>query len=183
MMLKFIKKYQLKTGALLAAVLLNSLKSLVKQDQMQSLKFIDQLASIYRYMLVHNGRTEVTLDEEICFLKSYVNLLQIRYGEAFTVDIQIPASILAATLPPNTLQVLIENVVICVEKDENHFEVLLLAFEAIQRIEHYDDRKLIVKLDGVASEQIIVSIMHFHSFGKHDGIARPEIQAQVPAFN
>ncbi|KAA0992284.1 sensor histidine kinase [Dyadobacter aurulentus] len=90
---------------------LNTLKSLVKQDQMQSLKFIDQLASIYRYMLVHNGMTEVTLDEEICFLKSYVNLLQIRYGEAFTVDIQIPASILAATVPPNTLQLLIENVV------------------------------------------------------------------------
>lgn len=33
----------------------------------------------------------------------------------------------------------------------------LLAFEAIQRIEHYDDRKLMVKLEGVASEPIIVS--------------------------
>lgn len=90
---------------------LNTLKSLVKQDQEQSLKFIDQLASIYRYMLVHNGMTEVTLDEEICFLKSYVDLLQIRYGDAFTVDIRIPAGILAATVPPNTLQLLIENVV------------------------------------------------------------------------
>jgi two-component system, LytTR family, sensor kinase len=90
---------------------LNTLKSLVKQHQGQSLKFIDELASIYRYMLVYNGRPEVTLDEEIRFLESYVGLLQIRYGDAFTVSIRIPPSILAATLPPNTLQILIENVV------------------------------------------------------------------------
>jgi LytS/YehU family sensor histidine kinase len=85
--------------------------SLVKQDQGQSLKFIDELASIYRHMLVYNGRPEVTLDEEIRFLQSYVGLLQIRYGDAFAVSIQIPPSILDATLPPNTLQILIENVV------------------------------------------------------------------------
>jgi sensor histidine kinase YesM len=90
---------------------LNTLKSLVKQDQGQSLKFIDELASIYRHMLVYNGRPEVTLDEEIRFLQSYVGLLQIRYGDAFAVSIQIPPSILDATLPPNTLQILIENVV------------------------------------------------------------------------
>ncbi|WP_353719856.1 LytTR family DNA-binding domain-containing protein [Dyadobacter sp. 676] len=33
----------------------------------------------------------------------------------------------------------------------------LLAFEAIHRIEHYDDRKLLVRLDGVPSEPVIVS--------------------------
>lgn len=90
---------------------LTTLKSLVKQDQTQSLKFIDGLASIYRYMLVYNGRDEVTLHDEIRFLESYVGLLQIRYGDAFAVHIQIPPSILGATLPPNTLQILIENVV------------------------------------------------------------------------
>ncbi|WP_353719857.1 histidine kinase [Dyadobacter sp. 676] len=90
---------------------LTTLKSLVKQDQVQSLKFIDELASIYRYMLVYNGKAEVTLNEEIRFLESYVGLLQIRYGDAFAVDIQLPPSILGATLPPNTLQILIENVV------------------------------------------------------------------------
>lgn len=33
----------------------------------------------------------------------------------------------------------------------------LLAFEAIHRIEHYDDRKLLVRLNGVASEPVVVS--------------------------
>jgi DNA-binding LytR/AlgR family response regulator len=33
----------------------------------------------------------------------------------------------------------------------------LLAFEAIHRIEHYDERKLLVRLDGIASEPVIVS--------------------------
>lgn len=40
----------------------------------------------------------------------------------------------------------------------------LLAFEAIYRIEHYDDRKLLVRLDGVASEPIIVSKAKSTSF-------------------
>lgn len=40
----------------------------------------------------------------------------------------------------------------------------LLAFEAIQRIEHYDDRKLLVTLDGVASEPVIVSKAKSASF-------------------
>lgn len=33
----------------------------------------------------------------------------------------------------------------------------LIAFEAIHRIEHYDDRKLLVRLDGVASEPVVIS--------------------------
>jgi len=40
----------------------------------------------------------------------------------------------------------------------------LLAFEAIYRIEHYDDRKLLVRLDGVASEPVIVSKAKSASF-------------------
>ncbi|MHA4741239.1 LytR/AlgR family response regulator transcription factor [Dyadobacter sp. MSC1_007] len=40
----------------------------------------------------------------------------------------------------------------------------LLAFEAIHRIEHYDERKLLVRLDGVVTEPVIVSKAKSASF-------------------
>jgi two-component system, LytTR family, sensor kinase len=90
---------------------LNTLKSLVKQNPTQSLSFIDELSSIYRYMLVHSGKNEVTLREEIEFVTSYLNLLKIRYGDSLIFGLSIPDNHLSSTIPPNTLQVLIENAV------------------------------------------------------------------------
>jgi sensor histidine kinase YesM len=90
---------------------LNTLKSLVKNDTKQSLVFIDELSAIYRYMLIHSGKNEVTLKEEIEFVNSYLSLLQIRFGDSLIFDLKVPAEKLNTRMPPNTLQVLIENVV------------------------------------------------------------------------
>lgn len=53
----------------------------------------------------------VSLREEIDFLKSYLYLLKIRFGGAIQAQIQIPDSLLNSMMPPNTLQLLIENAV------------------------------------------------------------------------
>ena len=90
---------------------LNTLKSLIKHEPKTSLHFIDELASVYRYMLVHSGRNEVTLKEEIAFVNSYLSLLKIRYGDSLVFQLSIPGEYLSTRIPPNTLQVLIENVV------------------------------------------------------------------------
>jgi two-component system LytT family sensor kinase len=90
---------------------LNTLKSLVKQDPEKSLHFLDELASIYKYMLMHSGKSEVTLREEINFSKSYLSLLKIRFGASLSIDINVPDQFLDSKMPFNTLQTLIENVV------------------------------------------------------------------------
>jgi two-component system, LytTR family, sensor kinase len=90
---------------------LNTLRSLVKTDVKQSLLFIDELSAIYRYMLVHSEKNDVTLREEIEFVTSYLSLLQIRYGDSVKFELDVPAEKLTTRMPPNTLQVLIENVV------------------------------------------------------------------------
>lgn len=90
---------------------LSTLKTLVKNDVVQSLVFIDQLSSVYRYMLVHSGKDEVTLSEEVDFAHAYMSLLKIRYGESIRFELNVPAEVLSTRIPPNTLQVLIENVV------------------------------------------------------------------------
>lgn len=90
---------------------LHTLKSLVKQNQHQSLIFIDELSSVYRYMLLHHEKNEVPVEEEINFLKSYLHLLKLRFGESIVTEIRIPQSLFAFRMPPNTLQLLIENAV------------------------------------------------------------------------
>jgi len=53
----------------------------------------------------------VPLQAELEFLQSYVYLLNIRFAGAIRTDIDIEKSCLDTMLPPNTLQLLIENAV------------------------------------------------------------------------
>jgi two-component system LytT family sensor kinase len=90
---------------------LNTLYSLVKRDSAQALMFVTELAAVYRYMLLHKDKTMVSLQEEIDFLKSYIYLLKIRFGDAIFVEICIEEHLTEQSMPPNTLQLLIENAV------------------------------------------------------------------------
>lgn len=90
---------------------LNTLKSLIKRDPSQATQFTEQLASVYRYMLLHANQQKVHLSEEMEFLKSYLFLLKIRFGEAIFTQIDVPEAFADSLMPPNTLQLLIENAV------------------------------------------------------------------------
>ncbi|MDF2189010.1 histidine kinase [Paraflavitalea sp. CAU 1676] len=90
---------------------LTTLQSLTKYDPRQAVSFIGELASVYRYMLQHQDKNMVTLGEELNFMRSYLYLLKIRFGDAICTDIQVPEQVLSNTMPPNTLQLLVENAV------------------------------------------------------------------------
>jgi two-component system LytT family sensor kinase len=65
---------------------LNNLASLArkKSDQLESV--IIQLSQLMRYMLYETGERKVTLDNEIEYLKSYIDLQKLRFGSDVTVD-------------------------------------------------------------------------------------------------
>lgn len=90
---------------------LNTLKSLTKRSPEKAMNFIDELSKVYRYMLLHQNKNVVMLADEITFLKSYLYLLKIRFGDAINTEINLPEDCLANLMPPNTLQLLIENAV------------------------------------------------------------------------
>ncbi|MDQ6845642.1 MAG: histidine kinase [Bacteroidota bacterium] len=90
---------------------LNTLKSLTSRNPEQAVDFITELSSVYRYMLLHQDKENVTLRDEIEFLKSYLYLLKIRFGDAINTEIILPDELLNYSMPPNTLQLLIENAV------------------------------------------------------------------------
>jgi LytS/YehU family sensor histidine kinase len=90
---------------------LNTMKSLIKSDPQLSLAFIDELSSVYRYMLHHQEEILVLVKDEIDFLTSYLYLLRIRFGQSLVTDIKVPEAFLKYRMPPNTLQLLAENAV------------------------------------------------------------------------
>lgn len=91
---------------------LNTLQSLVKQqDTALSLQFIKELSQVYRYMLIRRKSDYVTLGEEVDYLKSYLYLLKIRFGDAFHARFSIHPKHHSTKIPVHTLQLLAENAV------------------------------------------------------------------------
>jgi sensor histidine kinase YesM len=89
---------------------LNALSSLVYDDQGKAVDFIQKLANVYRYVLDHQNDEVVPLEEEVGFLKSFVFLNKIRFGDNLNVKYhnldQLEANL---AIPPIVLQMLVEN--------------------------------------------------------------------------
>jgi len=90
---------------------LNTLASIIPEDSNAAVKFTEKLSEVYRYILNNKDRELVNLDEEIEFVKSYLFLLRMRYPDNLIFNIDIKDSFLSMTLPPLTLQMLVENAI------------------------------------------------------------------------
>lgn len=90
---------------------LNSLSSLIGEDQKEAEQFVDQLAKVYRYLLQANNHQLVTLQTELEFMVSYINLLQTRYGSGLCVIQRVDPAYMDHSLPPLSLQTLIDNAI------------------------------------------------------------------------
>lgn len=90
---------------------LNTLKSLIKSDTDASQDFVVNLAEVYRFLLNHKEHTTVSVYEELQFIQAYSYLLKKRFGNSFEIHIRIPDEALQYSIPPLTLQLLIENAV------------------------------------------------------------------------
>lgn len=90
---------------------LNTLSSLIYSDTAKAEVFIDEFASIYRYVLDNQDRLVVSLKEEVEFIKSFVYLLKIRFGDGLVFNIHIDGDKLNCLLPTLSLQLLVENAI------------------------------------------------------------------------
>lgn len=90
---------------------LNVLSGLINTDVAKAQLFIDEFSQIYRYVLETIEQPVVTLSKELDFMRSYLFLQQIRYGENLTFTDNIPSGLLPMVVPPLSLQVLLENAI------------------------------------------------------------------------
>ena len=92
--------------------LFNSLSVLISEIHFNSGRaevFARKMSDIYRYVLQCKDKTTVTIKEELQFIESYTFLHNIRLGDAVKLDVDLSQEELDLTIPPLTLQLLIEN--------------------------------------------------------------------------
>jgi hypothetical protein len=88
---------------------LNSISSLIAENPQQAEAFVDELASVYRYLLQAGERELTTLRNELTFIESYSYLLKMRYGAGLELTILVDPAYYHYLMPPLTLQLLLEN--------------------------------------------------------------------------
>lgn len=90
---------------------LNTLTTIIAEDQKNAIKFTEKLSEVYRYILHNKDRELVTLKDELEFVKAYLFLLSIRYPDNLSIAYNISPKYDALNLPPLTLQMLVENAI------------------------------------------------------------------------
>jgi signal transduction histidine kinase len=90
----------------------NAVASLVRQKRNESaVEIIAQLSALLRLAIERTGRQELPLEEEIDFIRRYLEIEQVRFGEKLRLDFALDPAALDAAVPNLLLQPLVENAI------------------------------------------------------------------------
>jgi len=90
---------------------LNTLSAIIPENSTLAVDFVQKLSNVYRYVLQNKDKEVVDLSVEVEFLKDYVFLNKIRFGDNLNVAFVIDEEKLNSKVAPLTLQMLIENAI------------------------------------------------------------------------
>jgi signal transduction histidine kinase len=90
---------------------LNTVSSLMLKDVKAANRMLSRLGDLLRLALETGNRQEVPLRQELDFVRRYVEIEQIRFGERLCVKIEAGSDVLEATVPNLILQPLVENAI------------------------------------------------------------------------
>ncbi|HMJ47144.1 MAG TPA: histidine kinase [Ferruginibacter sp.] len=89
----------------------NTLSSLISEDEKAAENFLDEMTKVHRYMLRNDDEPLGLLKDEITFTRSYLHLVEKRFGGAIQAHIDIDKNKEHLLLPPLSLQVILENII------------------------------------------------------------------------
>ena len=90
---------------------LNAISSLMLKDVAAANKMISRLGELLRLVLENSDQQEVPLEQEIEFLRRYLEIEQIRFGDRLQLKLDFDSSTLQASVPNLILQPLVENAI------------------------------------------------------------------------
>jgi two-component system, LytTR family, sensor kinase len=88
---------------------LHSISALLSKDTEGARRMIVRLGDFLRLTLENSGSMEVTLQQEIEFLKGYLEIERIRFQDRLTTDIRVDPEVLDVRVPNLILQPIVEN--------------------------------------------------------------------------
>jgi sensor histidine kinase YesM len=91
---------------------LNNIVGLVRNDKnREAIRMTTGLSELLRHVLEQAGSKEVSLGEEIGFLKRYLEIQQMRFSDRLKVELNIDPDTLVARVPSLILQPIVENAI------------------------------------------------------------------------
>ena len=91
---------------------LNSVSMLVRRgDSSKAVQVVASLSDLLRQLLAETNGAEVSLEQELAFVKQYLAIEQARFGEALRTEFDIAPDAMRARVPSLILQPIVENAV------------------------------------------------------------------------
>jgi sensor histidine kinase YesM len=105
---------------------LNSISALLRKDADAADHMLARLGDFLRLTLRSSGSQEVTVDQELEFLRCYLEIEQIRFQDRLTVDIHVDPEATSVKVPNLILQPIVENAIrhgIAAQDVSGHIEI------------------------------------------------------------
>ncbi len=121
---------------------LNSISSLVLTNPPQAHQMIAQLGDFLRLTLEYSEDQMVTLAEELRFLRSYLEIEQIRFSDRLAVNFEVETEVLNAMVPNLVLQPIVENSIkhaVSYRRNGGLIEIKAKKFEGKLRVQIKDN--------------------------------------------
>ena len=90
---------------------LNVLSSLIEENPDNAQRFTISLSKVYRYVLEQRDKELVSVQEELAFAKTYMNLLKMRFENSISFEMLETTTSPEAKVVPLSLQLLLENTI------------------------------------------------------------------------
>ncbi len=136
---------------------LNVLSSLIEENPKKAQEFTISLSKIYRYVLEHQDKNLVSIEDELNFAKSYVDLLQMRFENGLIVNFPNEITESNFKMIPLSLQLLLENAIKHNIVSEPKPLIIDLFFEEDHLIvkNNYQKKETFSSKNGIGLENII----------------------------
>ena len=121
---------------------LHSISSLVLEDPPKANSMIARLGDFLRLTLENSEQQLVTLKEEIEFLRTYLEIEQVRFGERLTVGFKMEPATLSAQVPHLILQPVVENAIqhaVAPRATRSHIDLEAKQLNGLLRLEVRDN--------------------------------------------
>jgi two-component system LytT family sensor kinase len=90
---------------------LNTIADLIGSDPDKAETMTERLADVFRYLLTRTDRNVIAVSEEIEFLRTYLEIERVRFGDRLRIELAADASIASEPIPSLILQPLVENAI------------------------------------------------------------------------
>ena len=137
---------------------LNNIHSLIEGDQKLAQNAVLKLSEMMRYLLYESGRGTTTLQKEIKFLHSYLELMQLRVDKSIEVILELPKKFNNVSLPPLLFIPFIEN---AFKHGVSYREPSALSFKLVQ----VNDSLEFIAVNTVSKFIATDSLNHLGGFG------------------